>query len=151
MSIPSEGPNPTTTPMSPASTSQYEFSPAQNVLIGSLASKMRFVGLFGLAIGILVLLPGIFRFDPIAIAVGVFYLLVALWTRSAGGSFRDVVDTQGADVSHLMNALESLRKLYTLTFWLAIVAIALLVVLLTAEVIGEREAPPAMPAAPARA
>src|SRR5262249_9073593 len=32
---------------------QYEFSQEQNALIGSLASKMRFVGLFFLAVGVL--------------------------------------------------------------------------------------------------
>ena len=127
--------------------SQYEFGPEQNVLIGDLASKMTFVGLFGLAIGILMVLPAIFRFDPATVVMGIISILIALWTRSAGGSFREVVQTEGADVSHLMNALNSLRKLYTLTFWLCIVTVALLVIVLTVGLIGERPGAPEPPPA----
>ncbi len=130
-------PNPNVGP-----SSQYEFAPAQNALIGSLADKMTFVGLFGLSLGLLALLAGIARFDPAALILGLVYILVGVWTRSAGGSFREVVRTHGADISHLMNALESLRKFYSLMYWLGIVAIAALVILLTAQLLG---GPPTVP------
>src|SRR5262249_50822274 len=111
---------------------QYEFSQEQNALIGSLASKMRFVGLFFVAVGVLnlviaaLVLVAIFRdrvpqswVDQLpaeakkqveeqkgklpgngslwgvalnAAVVGLFYVLIGTWTRSAGGECQKVVD-----------------------------------------------------------
>ena len=53
------------------------------------------------------------------------YLLVGVWTREAAGSFRKIVDTQGNDMSHLMNALAALNKMYTLISTLIVVGLLL--------------------------
>src|SRR5262249_55775357 len=124
---------------------QYEFSQEQNALIGSLAGKMRFVGLFLVVVGVLNLviaglglgaifrdrvpqswvdqlpaeakkqveeqkgkLPGNDNLWGVALntaVVGLFYVLIGTWTRSAGGEFQKIVDTAGRDISHLMSAL----------------------------------------------
>ena len=39
---------------------QYEFSEEENILVGSLAKKMKFVGIFGIIFGVLEILQGIF-------------------------------------------------------------------------------------------
>lgn len=39
-----------------------------------------------------------------------------------------IVETSGNDIAHLNNALESLRKLYNLQFWLLVVMIVLFIV-----------------------
>src|SRR5690349_19847528 len=130
-----------------SSSPQYEFTQEQNTIIGSLASKMRFVGAFSVALGLVGLLitalviVAIYRdrlpagwadkmkayqeaareklsedaraqmdkYTPdklpannhlwgIAIyagVTGVFFLLLGVWTRSAGGSFQKIVDTRG--------------------------------------------------------
>jgi hypothetical protein len=144
-------------------TSQYEFTQQQNSLIGSLASKMRFVGLFCVVVGLinlviaLLVVVAIFRdrvpqkwvdqlpaeskaavekqkdklpnnnyLWGIAVNVGVvglFYLVMGVWTRSAGGSFQQIVDTQGSDISHLMSALSSLHSMYALVYTLLVVTL----------------------------
>ena len=142
---------------------QYEFSQEQNALIGSLASKMRFVGLFFVDVGVLNLviaalvlvaifrdrvpqswvdqlpaeakkqveeqkgkLPGNGNLWGVALntgVVGLFYVLIGTWTRSAGGEFQKIVDTAGRDISHLMSALSSLHSMYALIYTLLVVTL----------------------------
>jgi hypothetical protein len=58
---------------------------------------------------------------------GLLYVLIGMWTRSAGRSFQQVVDTTGSDIQHLMNALAELNKMYALIYTL--IAIGLLVLI----------------------
>src|SRR5262245_43907233 len=53
--------------------------------------------------------------------VGVFYLMLGTWTRSSATSFKQIVDTQGQDISHLMKALDSLHSMYSLVYTLLMV------------------------------
>jgi hypothetical protein len=67
----------------------------------------------------------------IAISSGVnflIYLLLGMWTQSAASSFRKIVDTTGSDVSHLMDALSSLNKMYGLVRTLIIIGLLVLLV-----------------------
>jgi hypothetical protein len=105
---------------------QYEFKEAENKIIGELAAKMHFVGLFMLAMGLLVIAIGavvVVHYGPIV--SGVLACLIGLWTQRASMSFRNVVNTEGRDISHLISALDDLRKLYSLQFWLLILGVAL--------------------------
>ena len=45
-----------------------------------------------------------------------FYLLLGTWTRSAAGSFRRIVTTQGGDVRNLMDGMASLHRMYSLLY-----------------------------------
>jgi hypothetical protein len=157
--------------------SQYEFTSEQNTLIGGLGSKMRFVGLFAVVLGVVNLiiallavvaiyqdrvpagwkaktkeymekvreklpddvkkqaddyslekLPANNHLWGIAInlgVVGLFYLLMGVWTRSAGTSFLNIVTTQGSDITHLMNGLRSLHSMYSLLYTLLVVTLLL--------------------------
>jgi hypothetical protein len=149
---------------------QYEFTQEQNALIGSLASKMRFVGLFFVVVGLINVLVAVLvvvavfrdrvpqkwvdqlpaeskaKFEEqkgklpannhlwgIAInagVVGLFYLVMGAWTRSAGSSFQKIVDTQGSDISHLMNALSSLHSMYALIYTLLVLTLLLILLAL---------------------
>jgi hypothetical protein len=51
-------------------------------------------------------------------ATGLFYLLLGIWTRSAAGSFRKIVDTRGNDIRNLMDGLGSLHRMYSLLYTL---------------------------------
>ncbi len=111
----------------------FEFSPIQNDVIRTLSKRMHFVGVFYVVASGLVALAGLvaFFFYPL---LGAFYflillpeLLVGIWTIHAANSFRQVADTKGYDIPHLMAALASLRKLYTLMFWLLVAALAFMV------------------------
>jgi hypothetical protein len=149
---------------------QYEFSQDENVLIGSLSSKMSLVGMFLAAFGVLNLimalvvvlaiyrnnvpqswveklpdeaqkqvkeqeknLPSNHHLWGVVLncaAVGVFYLLMGVWTRTAAGSFKQIVETQGHDISHLMRALGSLHSMYALVYTLLMVVLIVCVVFL---------------------
>jgi hypothetical protein len=54
---------------------------------------------------------------------GLIFLLIGLWTRSSAREFQQIVDTTGRDISHLMNALGSLHKMYSLLYTLIIIGI----------------------------
>jgi hypothetical protein len=51
-------------------------------------------------------------------ATGLFYLLLGIWTRSAAGSFRKIVETRGNDIKNLMDGLGSLHRMYSLLYTL---------------------------------
>ena len=116
---------------------RYEFTPAQEVVIGDLATKMRFVGLcmFGLAVLWLaqVLHMAVklesHRIDIFATITAIIFGLLGYFTVSASGDFAAVVATVGWDVPHVMDAIRSLRKMYSLVFYLLVAAIAAFLIL----------------------
>ncbi len=114
---------------------QIEFDADQNAVFRTLGRKMRFVGMFAIVLGVLALLGGVFGMmqlrdsrDFSLACFGIMQLLIGAWTRAAGAEFQRVAETHGADISHLMNALVDLRKLYTFQYWLAILMIVLVVI-----------------------
>jgi hypothetical protein len=119
----------------PAGAPAFEFSSHDEQTIGDLGFKMRFVGFVmltlavfhGVALPIATMLAGT---DWTLDLGAVFYGLIGFWTLAAGISFRDVAQTQGRDVSHLMTALTDLRRSYTLIFWLLVAACAISIGLL---------------------
>jgi hypothetical protein len=116
---------------------QYEFKPGENKIIGQLAFKMHFVGLFLLAIGLIIIAIGVavvFHVGPII--SGTLACVVGLWTQRASMSFKNVVQTEGHDISHLMDALDDLRKLYTLQYWLLVLGVLLALTGLLAVYLG---------------
>ena len=116
---------------------QYEFTSAQGDLISDLARKMRFVGLLMIAIGVLNPLFIWFTFHAITLDVTfLIYILIGMWTWSAAQSFQKVVDTEGKDVNHLMEAIERLRRIYGFIFYLVIIGITLAGILIIWAAIG---------------
>ncbi|MEB3282761.1 MAG: hypothetical protein VKK42_27965 [Lyngbya sp.] len=127
--------------------SGYEFSRSQNELIGDLAKKMNFVAILLIAIGVLGILSAIINLftaiaapEKIAIVVnnliqGLFSLLIGTWTRNAAQAFKQIVTTAGTDIQNLMIALGELRKLYTLQYWLVIIALIFFLIALVFVVI----------------
>jgi len=121
----------------------YEFDAQQDQIISMLASRMKALGIVTIAMGALVgvctlfvlinaFLPGLFIGGETAVV-----LLIGIWTYQASKSFRMIVDTKGQDMMHLMSALESLRKLYNLQFWLLIAGIIIFVIaIILAVVVG---------------
>jgi uncharacterized membrane protein YphA (DoxX/SURF4 family) len=51
------------------------------------------------------------------------FLLIGSWTRSAAAAFGEIVTTTGRDIGHLMAALSSLHKMYSLMYTLVIVTV----------------------------
>jgi len=102
---------------------------------------MKFVGIFYILASCVVGLAGLVAlfFSPL---IGVLYLvllipqlLIGVWTINAAQSFKLVVSTRGRDIPHLMGALTSLRKLYTLMFWLLIATVVLVLLAIAAGIL----------------
>lgn len=118
----------------------YEFTKAQNESIRVLSGRMKFVGIFHVIASVFIGFAGLVALF-IAPLIGVLYLimlapqlLIGIWTINAANSFELVVNTRGHDIPHLINALSSLRRLYTLMFWLLIVALIFMVVAIAAGI-----------------
>jgi hypothetical protein len=115
---------------------QYEFSEDENILVGSLAKKMKFVGIFGIIFGILEILEGIFS-DKTAIVQGLISIIIGIWTTKASESFQKIVDTQGNDISYLLGALDQLKKLFSLQYWTYLIgAIVVIITIISILIFG---------------
>ena len=107
-----------------------EFNADEKAVFSALGMKMHFVGLFALGLGLIAVLVGLSRKEAGSILAGMLYAIIGHWTTRAGAQFRSTAWTRGHDHSHLMAALIDLRKLYTLQYWICLIAlIAVLVVL----------------------
>jgi hypothetical protein len=122
--------------------SAFEFSDVQNDVISRLSGRMKFVGIFYIVVGAMMGLGTVamlFVMPPIAVIYGLVTaaeILIGLWTNNAASSFRMITSTQGNDIGYLMNAIESLRKLYNLQFWLLLGGIGLCILVVIAVLVG---------------
>lgn len=110
---------------------RYEFDQTQNQLIRDLAQKMRFVSYFLITLGALLFVGGIISVksgEIGGIINGAVQILIGFWTHKAAASFQLIVDTQGNDIENLTGALGELRKLYTLQYWVILIAIIFIAV-----------------------
>lgn len=89
----------------------YEFNDADNMVLGRTARwAMVLAWIMIVSSGLMVLAS---LLTDGAVAVGTFtvapiYLIIGLKVRSAAASMKSVIETTGADVTHLMEALEKL-------------------------------------------
>lgn len=107
----------------------YEFTPEQNEVIAGLASNMKVVGIVSVIAGILLVVAGfvlLARGDFSAIFQGILALVFGWFTLQAAAAFRQIVNSQGDDIRHLMTALGVLRSLYLLQVILLCIALGIL-------------------------
>ena len=128
---------------------EYEFTPEQNDTIARLSDAMRWVSVPMLALGALCtvnLIMGIVWLvqtksyqDWHAIGTMLYllfstllFLAFAVWTSRSSLEFQQITETRGQDISHLMGALDGLRKVYGVlaTFVKVFIAITLLALVL---------------------
>src|SRR5271157_5334459 len=132
-------PAPTPASVAPAGSPQYEFTYSENSIIGNLGSKMSFVGLFMLGIGLFFFASVIIRWvqshhlEVALLFLTLLFIVVGIWTHRAGREFRSVAESHGKDISHLMGALENLLKLYTLLYLLFFIALVFAIIELGAH------------------
>ena len=91
----------------------YEFTDEENKVFHQLSSSMKFVG------GVLVVLGVIGLFEVLQgdygeVFDGVVQLVVGILTIIASKPIQKIVDTEGDDITHLMNAMKVLLKLYNI-------------------------------------
>ena len=118
----------------------YEFTDSQNRTISLLGSRMKWVGIFFIAMGLTFGLVGVVGLvesegaldlilKPIIfMMIAAIFFLSGIWTVNAAKSFSLIVQTAGSDILNLMNGLEVLLKLYYMQFWLVIDSLVVLVI-----------------------
>ncbi|OJW15695.1 MAG: hypothetical protein BGO49_15755 [Planctomycetales bacterium 71-10] len=121
---------------------EYEFNDAEDRIIQDLGSKMSFVGLFMVGMGLCFAVSAIQRWSRVLeIEIGLLFLTMlfivfGIWTHRAGTEFRRVADSRGRDVTHLMAALASLLNCYRLIYLLFFVGLVFAVIQLAATNLG---------------
>lgn len=117
----------------------YEFTEAQNALLGKLASRMKFVAIFLLIAGGLTGIVGIATLPGGvgSIILAAIYIVIGIWTLKAAGAFNEIVTTEKKDISHLMDALTELKKLYTLQYIAIIIGIVIIGIVFLAGIGAE--------------
>lgn len=124
-----------------STSSAYEFTPTQNLTLQVLSHRMKFIGLLYLVFAGIVGIAGIsMLLTSLAQALAaflevVFFAFLGLWTYRGAAAFRLIVETRGSDISHLMDALENLRRIYNLQFWLMIGMLGLIALAIIAAVV----------------
>ncbi len=114
-------------------TKNYEFDANQNSTISALAAAMKFVAIVEILLGVLYGVLTVFALMQGALGTALGYgvtsvitLVLASMTSVVAGHFRSVVATEGADIIHLMGALDELRKYFSLKRVLYIIAMVLI-------------------------
>ena len=112
---------------------EHEFDDAANMQIEVLASAMKFVaiveiiiGAFNAVLAALALLAGTLGNVVVYGVTSVVTIILALMLNTASGHFKNIVTTQGSDVTQLMGALIELRKYFVMKKILYIIAMVLL-------------------------
>jgi len=137
-------PPPEPSPLKPAEPPpQYEFDDRQNKVIDDLANSIAWVAGLLVVVAVLYLLNSLAHLVRVgnrveelapaglALVGAVFFYLLARWLGGAANAFDRVTHTSGFDVTHLMNALQNLRK----TFGLLALLIQVYLVILGAALI----------------
>jgi hypothetical protein len=115
--------------MPPQMPREYEFDAAENEVISGLGGWMGFVGIMNMVFGGIYSLLGLLSLPGgiVQIAIGICMLIMGAWMWAASRAFKDIVRTEGSDITLLMVALRKLRGVFTLQGVLMIVACAFLV------------------------
>lgn len=124
---------------------QYEFNDEQSRIIESLAGSMNLVGGGVAAVGAMVggmgvwlAISGIFRLGISAVAVGTAMFVSGLWVSAAARRFRRVAVTRGRDISHLMDAIVTLRQVFVVQMVLLVGAMWALFIIPMASMVIDR-------------
>ena len=120
---------------------EFEFTAAQNQTIQVLSNRMKWVGGFQVVSGIVLGIAAITAFARgqegfALIFTAVLLVVMGLYTYSASRGFSKIVQTIGADITHLMEAVTSLKSLYNIQFWLIITYLIIIGIILLITLFG---------------
>lgn len=109
----------------------YEFTEEENAVFSGLSLRMNVVGVLMVVIGVGLIVFGVIRY-PISLellvvsALGIILFGMGYFTFQSSKRFRKIVETQGHDITYLMEAITGLNRLYTLVVVLIVAVGALL-------------------------
>ena len=109
-------------------TPTFEFTADQNTQFHTASKWMRFAAWIQIIAAVLSVIGWAKTRDG-GLLGGVIFGLVGYWTLGAAKAFRQVAETTGGDVSHVMRAVEQLKRLYKFQGLLFLVMFVLIVIL----------------------
>lgn len=96
---------------------RYEFDAQQNAIIVGLATRLSIIGIACFVIGLGVLLVLFVRTgNLLAMLVGGLAIIFGALAIYAGQAFRKITTTQTRDIEHLVEALQTLNRVYNVQF-----------------------------------
>jgi len=111
------------------SRAEHEFDGQQNEIFKGLGGSMTVVGVFIAVLGVLNALYSLKAGSTLGVilglGVGASMLLTGVWLLSAATRFRDIVNTQGNDLAHLMAAIARLTNVYVLQAWMISISVVI--------------------------
>lgn len=123
----------------PSSGASFKLNDEQNAVIKSLSGYMRLVGIVGVVCCVPTIALGMLTARGTYLLQGILLLVMSIYNFHAGMSFGRVgaaSDYRGEDIDHLMDALNSLQRLYRLQFAFIIIGIIAAIFLVIAIVSG---------------
>jgi hypothetical protein len=112
---------------------QYEFNEMENGIIAKTAGRAKVWGIISIVVGALYLLSALFFiFSPallMNLAPGIGGIIVGISFVGVGNSLNSVVQTQGNDVEHMMQATQKLSSAFMTQIIVTIVQAVLYVLL----------------------
>jgi hypothetical protein len=124
--------------MTPTSSPRnYEFSAPENVIIRQLVDAIRFVSAASLAVAAFTVILGVAGLVTqgkagVGPALGNFvqavvFGLIGLWLQRAVDAFNRIVETSGDDITHLLEALRELTRVFSLQRTVLVLAVIVIV------------------------
>lgn len=117
----------------------YEFNDKQNHLFKLLYTRMQFVGitfvLIGMVNAILLalvaaeMLEFTLRFHVLSIIFSVFMIVTGILLVRASHSFKKIIQTQGNDIDLLMNAVRDVYLSFDIQMWLILISVFFVVIM----------------------
>ena len=98
----------------------YEFTSKDNLLFKGLAVRMSSLGFFLLVLAALDM-PALLRGEVESALVALLLAVTGTWSFFTANAVRNIVETEGSDISHLFVALKSLLHLLTIGVILVLV------------------------------
>jgi len=117
----------------------YEFTDEENVVFKSLYIRMNVVGILMVLVGVALILLGMIRYPLsgemlLLVANGLILFGMGFLTFRSSKRFKKIVDTEGHDITYLMEAMNDLKRLYTLI--VALIASVFVFFLVTWALVG---------------
>ena len=120
--------------MNPAQFGNYEFNDFENSIIDKTASRAKLWGIISTAIGGLQLLGSCGMVANASYATylpsGIIALVVGITFIGVGNSLKSVVQTQGNDMMHMMQALQKLGSAFMIQIIATIIGIVLVALIM---------------------
>ena len=111
----------------PPGASAHEFGPHENEVIGKAGTWIGYWSWIAIFSGIAMMLGGFFTDGDLlgSLIMGAVYLFVGIYFRGSANAMKEVVETTGNDVQHLMTALDKLGSAFKVMVLLVFIGVVL--------------------------